>query len=406
MRKKIIFVIIFLLLAYLVNSNNTLDGVDAAGVTLGQYEQKLREYKDQAARNKQAIKKTQAEINAANNRVTSLKNETLKLIEEVKVLNAEINGFKEEIKKKIDDTKHIIEYLQLIEEDNMYFNYVLRADSISEIIDREMVITQLLEYNNKSIEEMEKIVAGNVDRQKKIDERQNSINRKETELKNNIEFLGDKKDTLMEGGVSIEKQIKIYDELVRSYRNLGCKTNDVIGVDCARSDSGVFRRPTERGYITQEQYYGASYSHRGMDITSSRGKGEKIYPVADGRVTAKYSDGWGALTVVIEHYSAAKGKYYSSMYVHLNSYAPGIAVGKKVTSNQYIGYMGTTGRSTGVHLHLELFPCRLYNLSDRNCNNWTNYYNYSISQLRQGYNIRQIITFPKGTGWRNSWSSR
>lgn len=404
MKEKITFIIIVILVVFLVNTDFQRNKVSAARVTLGQYEQKLREFKTQAEQNKQAINRTQNEINTANNRVVSLKTETLKLVEEVNLLNEEIDKFKTEIENKITDTKHIIEYMQMIEGDNLYLNYVLKAETVSDIIDREMIIKQLIDYNNKSIGEMETIIKGNIDRQKKIDQRQISIEKKEVELKNNIEVLGDRKEALAEGGVTIEKQIKIYDEIVKGYKKYGCKSHHVIGVDCARSDSGVFRRPTTTGYVTQEQYYGSSYTHRGIDIGSKNKTKEKIYPIADGRIIAKYVDGWGALVVAIEHYSAIQGKYYSSLYAHLSSYAPGLSVGKTITSNQYIGYMGNTGKSSGVHLHLELFPCRLFDLADKNCSSWSKYYNFATNQLRSGYNIRKVITFPNGV--YNSWSSR
>lgn len=402
MRKKIILALIALCLFVLVEKDHKVTA--AAGVTLGQYEQKLREYKAEAERTRLAINRTQNEITSANNRVTSLKAETLKLVQEVNELNDEIEKFKGEINNQITNTKHILEYMQMIEGDNLYFNYILKAESVSDIINREMIIEQLIEYNDKSISEMEGIIEGNRERQKKIDQRQISISKKETELKSNIEFLGDKKESLVEGGVSTAKQIKIYDELVTAYKKLGCKSHHVIGVDCARSDSGVFRRPTEQGYVTQEQYYGSSYTHRGIDIGSSRRTREKIFPVADGRVIAKYVDGWGALVLAIEHYSVSQGKYYTSLYAHLNNYAPGMRVGLQIKSNQYIGNMGNTGKSSGVHLHMELFPCRLNSFSDANCSSWAKYYNFATAQLRQGFNVRKVIVFPKGL--YNSWSSR
>ena len=88
----------------------------------------------------------------------------------------------------------------------------------------------------------------------------------------------------------------------------------------------------------------------------------------------------------------------------MSSYAPGLSVGQKITSNQYIGYMGDTGYAFGVHLHMEVIPCRLYNSSDSNCYRWSAYDAYAKKVLREGYNLRNLISFPKGT--YNSWSSR
>ena len=64
--------------------------------------------------------------------------------------------------------------------------------------------------------------------------------------------------------------------------------------------------------------------------------------------------------------------------------------------------MGDTGRATGVHLHMEVIPCRIY--VDSDCYTWDNYVNFATKKLANGYNVRNIINFPKGL--YNSWKSR
>jgi murein DD-endopeptidase MepM/ murein hydrolase activator NlpD len=373
--------------------------------TLGYYEEKLAQYKKEMQDNKNAINKTQSEINSSQNQIERLKNETLALTNEVKKLNEEIDKYQGDIKDKLAESKQIIEYMQLSNDRNVCLHYVFKADSVTELINRSYVVKELVDYNTKVVKELEQMISDNEKRQKEIDKRKIKITETESQLEDNIVSLGEKKETLSAGGVNIEKQIKIYDELVKMYKNKGCKTNDVIGVDCAvTGGSSVFRRPTTTGYITQEAYYKTSYSHRAVDIGSKNGRREKIYPIADGTITSKYYDNYGALCLAIEHYNLKDRKYYTSLYVHMSSYAPGLYVGKKVTSDQYIGYMGDTGYAFGVHLHMEVFPCRLYNPSDSNCYRWSVYDAYAKRLLRSGYNPRNLISFPKGT--YNSWSSR
>ncbi|MEE9291150.1 MAG: M23 family metallopeptidase, partial [Alphaproteobacteria bacterium] len=45
---------------------------------------------------------------------------------------------------------------------------------------------------------------------------------------------------------------------------------------------------------------------------------------------------------------------YSTAYAHMKGFARGVRRGKRVTQGQIIGYVGTTGRSTGPHLHYEI----------------------------------------------------
>lgn len=401
--------IIILLVVYLfAGSFFQVEKTEAAKEgTLGYYEEKLAQAKSDAAANKSALNKTESEITAAQNRIQSLKNETLALTEEVKKLTEEIEKNQFEITDKLSESKQIIEYMQLSSGHNVYLDYVFKADSITDLINRGYVVKEIVAYNEKVIEEMKQIIKDNEKRQVEIDERKVKIAETEKQLESSIVSLGEKKESLTSGGVDIEKEIKIYQEQVNYYKKLGCKSNDVIGKDCAVSGSGgtgVFRRPTVTGYITQEQYYSASYTHRAVDIGSKNGRGEKIYPIADGRISAIYRDNYGALCVTIEHYNVLDKKYYTSLYAHMSSYAPGIYVGQNITSNQYIGYMGDTGKAYGVHLHMEVIPCRLYNAADKNCRTWSMYDSYAKQVLRNGFNLRNLISFPKGT--YNSWSSR
>ena len=77
--------------------------------------------------------------------------------------------------------------------------------------------------------------------------------------------------------------------------------------------------------------------------------GTRVYASADGTVTAaKWVNGYGNY-ITIRHNSE-----YSTGYGHLKSYAQGIRPGVRVHQGQVIAYVGSTGRSTGPHLHFEV----------------------------------------------------
>lgn len=88
--------------------------------------------------------------------------------------------------------------------------------------------------------------------------------------------------------------------------------------------------------------------HTGVDYAAP--SGTPVRAVADGTVTYKGYKGAGGHTVYIKH----PGKLQSG-YLHLKGYAKGIAVGKRVSQGQVIGYVGSTGRSTGPHLDFRLW---------------------------------------------------
>jgi len=77
-------------------------------------------------------------------------------------------------------------------------------------------------------------------------------------------------------------------------------------------------------------------------------QGSPIYATRSGTVTtAHYSNSWG-YQVVINH-----GDGFSSMYAHMTHYI--VSVGQHVEQGQVIGYVGSTGWSTGPHLHFTIY---------------------------------------------------
>ncbi len=150
--------------------------------------------------------------------------------------------------------------------------------------------------------------------------------------------------------------------------------------------------PTEIGYITDNVRRG----HVAIDIASARGQQEIIYPVANGVVSAIYTDGYGAKIVIVNH--NINGISYASQYVHLYRYASGLYVGKEVTINDALGLMGTTGYSTGVHLHISVVDCAL---GDSTCPDVNAYLKYLTTRYNQGFNgLPSLMNVP------SSWSSR
>ena len=86
--------------------------------------------------------------------------------------------------------------------------------------------------------------------------------------------------------------------------------------------------------------------HNGVDLANSQGT--PIYAARSGKVTVStYSSSYGYY-VTINH-----GDGFSSLYAHMTHDV--VSVGQTVTKGQLIGYMGSTGRSTGPHLHFSIF---------------------------------------------------
>jgi murein DD-endopeptidase MepM/ murein hydrolase activator NlpD len=110
-------------------------------------------------------------------------------------------------------------------------------------------------------------------------------------------------------------------------------------IDGARLSSGFGMR--------KHPILGYSRMHQGTDFAAPRGT--PIYAAGSGVVEFAGRNGGYGKYVRIRH-----GSTYRTAYAHMKGFAKGIAKGARVKQGQIIGYVGTTGRSTGPHLHYEV----------------------------------------------------
>ncbi|MBA1201751.1 peptidoglycan DD-metalloendopeptidase family protein [Pseudomonas capeferrum] len=87
-------------------------------------------------------------------------------------------------------------------------------------------------------------------------------------------------------------------------------------------------------------------AHKGVDYAAPRGT--PIKAAGDGKVLLAGRRGGYGNTVIIQH-----GNTYKTLYGHMQGFAKGVKNGSNVKQGQIIGYIGTTGLSTGPHLHYE-----------------------------------------------------
>ncbi len=92
---------------------------------------------------------------------------------------------------------------------------------------------------------------------------------------------------------------------------------------------------------------GFTKMHQGTDFAAPLGT--PIMASGSGTITRAKWCGGGGNCIKIKHNST-----YETIYAHMQSFAKGMKVGKKVRQGQIIGYVGSTGMSTGPHLHYEV----------------------------------------------------
>jgi len=94
-------------------------------------------------------------------------------------------------------------------------------------------------------------------------------------------------------------------------------------------------------------------AHTGVDFAAERGT--PVRAVGDGIIALAGWRGRYGKAIDLQHDAS-----YMSRYAHLQNFADGIRNGVEVKKGQIIGYVGSTGRSTGPHLHFELYKDQQY----------------------------------------------
>ena len=134
---------------------------------------------------------------------------------------------------------------------------------------------------------------------------------------------------------SRDGRVDYYDAKGKSVRKALLRTP----IDGARISSGFGKR--------RHPILGYTRMHKGLDFAARRGT--PIYAAGDGVIEYAGRNGGYGKYVRIRHNGT-----YKTAYAHMHRYGRGIRKGHRVRQGQVIGYVGSTGRSTGPHLHYEV----------------------------------------------------
>ena len=143
------------------------------------------------------------------------------------------------------------------------------------------------------------------------------------------------------------KQITIYRHKLKD------GTVDYFDADGKASRKALMRTPIDGARLSstfgkrKHPILGYTLMHKGVDFAAPRGT--PIYAAGNGTVVHAGRKGGYGNYIKLRHNGT-----YETAYAHLKGFALGVSSGKRVEQGQVIGYVGTTGRSTGPHLHYEV----------------------------------------------------
>ncbi|MBQ2696227.1 MAG: peptidoglycan DD-metalloendopeptidase family protein [Clostridia bacterium] len=338
----------------------------------------LEERLEQAKKDKQAAQAAQsqskAQLETAMAQITQLDDEAEIIRAELNEIDAVINEANEKIaakeaeiaeyeKKIAENDAEFCVRLQTMDENNTasYIDLLLNSKSIADFVTRIETIREITEFEQGIINEMIALKASVEASKAEIEAYRNE----QQEARNLVQGKQDALDAKIAEKTnyikSLEKDIAKYDSLqkaaaaqeeslkrsIAASSSKGTATGDRIvyngGVFCWPAPSYTYIS-SEFGYRIHP-VYGTKKYHSGMDMAAPGGS--PILAAADGTVRfAGWNGGYG-YCVIIDH-----GGGIQTLYGHSSKLL--VSSGQKVTRGQKIALVGTTGTSTGNHLHFEV----------------------------------------------------
>lgn len=368
--------IITLILSVVMLTSACLSMTSGSAATLGQQKDQLS---SQLATQKEEQKRLNAQLQEAkkdvNNQLAVIQiiydemnsyqdqlNTITSLIVEYKALTvvkeAEIEKLNEQINKNFQLFKERLVFAQ--ESGNMsYIDFLLGSADLSDIISRSEVINDMLENDRKIIESLIEDKKAVEKAKEEIDLAIKASEEKQAEYEEIVKTLEERKaeadaalSTLQNKKNEAQKALNVISAAKK-------KTEDDLDVINKQIAAQSASRPGPTGFIwpvSPTAPGGVSRGwidgvHSGLDIHVGGWVNNGKVPalaIAGGTVArvGRYWD-WGNL-VVVDH-----GGGYLSYYAHLDSIS--VSLGQSVIQGQQVGKIGSTGDSTGPHLHLVIY---------------------------------------------------
>lgn len=399
-QKIIVITIISILLLY----TNTLIVSNAAN--------EKSNYQAEQKQNESKITETQEKMKE----VEKIKDETLK---EVEKLNVQISDYEGQIEtldeqivstnKKIEDAQTKLQKAQkdyenqekLLKErlvasyeagETSYLDFLLSSESLTDLISNYYLVEEIASYDAELLDKIEK-------EKKEIEQAKQTLENSKKELATQkaskqsvslqLKTSKSEKDKYVSQLSEEEKQLQSrIDQLKKDNQSIDAKirakqaeikaalkrqqeqnrNNSNSGSNNSSSNSGTsssgFIKPVN-SYVTTGMYYSSGAYHGAVDFGAAGVNGMPVYAAADGivHITAALTTSYGNY-VIIAHYN---GLY--TLYAHGQAGSICVSEGQAVKQGQQIMRVGSTGNSTGPHLHFEVrkspgtYSCRVNPLS-------------------------------------------
>ena len=351
------------------NIKNELSDITAqkkeAEAKLAAIRNDLSKAKEQAALIQEQVLLTEQEVNASQAMLDSYDLQIADKEREIAVLE----------QREEEQYREFYQQVRWMEETGgvSYLSILFEAKSFADMLDYTMLIGDIMDYSNRIIEQLEATQAEldlarealQADRdaqavvQSELEGRLDELDQKRADAQALLnQIAASESEYAKEAKELADSEAKINKELKDAEKKYAAQLAALEAQQNANINmtSGDWYWPLPGRYKISslfgnraDPFTGRRDNHTGTDIPAPGGT--PIYAAKDGVVTTvnanRYASSYGYYCII------SHGSGYATLYAHQNQ-VPIVKEGQTVKKGQVIGYVGSTGRSTGNHLHFEL----------------------------------------------------
>ena len=358
------------------NENNTSESNSVTPMTLKEQQEQVNEQlsqandeltyvEDELSTKMLNIQKIEDQISEYSKKLNEVNTKYNALKAEVDKSEAELETAQEKYDKRYDALKKRL--VALYKKGNTrYLEVILGSKSVFEMISNYYVIDSIISYDTKEIKEL-------YEEKQKKEKNTNDLRDKKEQLKLMKDDAESQTIILTNTKVILENEIASLDDSqkellaqIDAYKKQQEEINSLIQYQISSStyelqySGGIMQWPTiSTAYITSpfgtrlHPIYGIMKLHKGIDIGGGVQVGDPIYAAADGVIIySNYNDGGYGNMVMIDHGTDSNGVKIITLYGHGNKLLKN--VGDVVKKGDIIMELGSTGNSTGPHVHFEV----------------------------------------------------
>ncbi|XOQ43074.1 MAG: Murein hydrolase activator EnvC [Clostridium sp.] len=307
------------------------------------------------------INTVEAQIDNLNDQIASLNSDISEKEQQIAQKQKDIDADIEKLKERL--------YAIYLTGDASTLEIILNAENLMDLADKTEVLQAITEHDTQLINRLKEEMQSIADQKAEIEKQRDAVaaNKKEYDQKQAelTELVNEVNQTIAELSEDESAAEALSKELAQQEAEAAAAIDEWYAQYYASLGEG---NSNSGGYVSTGNFtwplpscttitsgYGARWGtfHKGIDISRAGIYGAAIVAADSGKVIqagyGQYGTGYGGYgnVVAIDH-----GGGYSTLYGHMSRVA--VSVGQYVTKGQVIGYVGSTGQSTGPHLHFEI----------------------------------------------------